>query len=388
MPHPTPNQFLQLTAVLLACVFATPLHAQTKADLLTPTQWQQIDTSVERALQWLATQQQRDGSFLTLSQGQPGVTSLCVMAFAAHGHLPGEGPYGAQLQKAIDFIVSCQKPSGLLALVGPGGQRITRNVSHSIGSAATYNHAFSALLLSEVFAMGSGDLQQNQAVIERAVQATLDMQRWPKRRKTDEGGWRYVDRFDEDGLHDSDLSVTGWHLMFLRSAKNAGFEVPKETIDNAISYVHRCFQPKYQTFLMFAGPEDSRSRGMAGAGILALAHAGHHDSKEARLAGDWLLKEGFANYNESRHYNSDSWTDDRYHYGVFCASQAMYQLGGEHWAQFFPPTVKVILQNQSQRGYWAADVHYSDGKFGNAYTTALMVLTLGAPNQLLPIFQR
>ncbi|NOZ39755.1 MAG: terpene cyclase/mutase family protein [Planctomycetes bacterium] len=388
MQYLTKNLTLQLATVLLVCGFAAPLDAQPKDDLLTPAKWQQVDTSVERALLWLASQQQRNGSFPTLTQGQPGVTSLCVMAFVAHGHLPGEGPYGEQLDRALEFIVSCQKPSGLLALVGPGGKTISRNVSHSIGSAASYNHAFSALLLSEVFAMGGGDLQQNQTAIERAVQATLVMQRWPKRRKTDKGGWRYINRFDEDGLHDSDLSVTGWHLMFLRSAKNAGFEVPKETIDNAVAYVHRCFQPKFQTFLMFAGPEDSRSRGMAGAGILALAHAGHHDSKEARLAGDWLLKEGFANYNESRHFNSDSWTDDRYHYGVFCASQAMYQLGGDHWSQFYPPTVKVILQNQGQRGNWAADVHYSDGKFGNSYTTALMVLTLGAPNQLLPIFQR
>ena len=376
-----------LTIVLVTCGFANPLCAQKADGVLPPAQWKRIDHSVERALQWLASQQQRDGSFPTMSQGQPGVTSLCVMAFVAHGHLPGDGPYGTRLERAIEYIVSCQKANGLLALVGPRGKTISRNVSHPIGSTAAYNHALSALLLSEVYSMGGGDLEENQKVIEKALQATLVMQRWPKRRQVDEGGWRYVNSFSDDGQYDSDLSVTGWHLMFLRSAKNTGFDVPKESIENGVAYVRRCFEPKFQTFALVADPTDQISRGMAGAGILAMAHAGMHDSKEARIAGDWLLKEGFAKYNECRPYSRRGWIDDRYHYGVFCASQAMYQLGGSHWRKFFPPTVAVILDNQAKNGSWNSEAHI-DAKYGNAYTTALMALTLGAPNQLLPIFQR
>ncbi len=388
MRHFITSRILQLSTVLFVCIFANTLFAQTTDKLLTPAEWDRVDQSVERALLWLASEQQRNGSFKTLMQGQPGVTSLCVMAFVAHGHLPGEGPYGAQLERAVDFIVRCQKPSGLLALVGPPGSKISRNVSHEIGSTAVYNHALSALLLSEVFAMGGGDLEKNQEVIEKALQATFVMQRWPKRRKEDEGGWRYIDGFNDNGSYDSDLSVTGWHLMFMRSAKNAGFEVPKEPIEAAVGYVRRCFQPRYNTFTIMASPEDRRSRGMAGAGILALAHAGLHDSKEARTAGDWLLREGFANYNESRQYSAGGWVDDRYHYGVFCACQAMYQLGGDYWQKFYPPTARVILDSQNAEGSWDADSHRYDAKFGNAYTTALMVMTLGSPNQLLPIFQR
>jgi len=377
-----------VTAISIGFGVSNELWAQTENDaLLTPVEWQQIDSSVERALQWLASQQQSNGSFPTLIQGQPGVTSLCVMAFVTHGHMPGEGPYGQQLQRALDFIASCQKPSGLVALVSPAGSEISRNVNHETGSTATYNHALSSLLLSEVFAMGGGNLDENQAVIEKALRATLEMQRWSKRRKEDKGGWRYVNRFQD--AYDSDLSVTGWHLMFMRSAKNAGFEVPQKSIEDAVAYVQRCFQPRYKTFTIMAGPEDRRSRGMAGAVILALAHAGLHDSKEARIAGDWLLQEGFAKYNESRRYAGQGWTDDRYHYGVFCASQAMYQLGGDYWRKFYPPTVRVILDNQSESGAWAADSHRAaDGKFGRAYTTALMTMTLGASNQLLPVFQR
>ena len=377
-----------VASVFFTCSVSPSVQAQ-ESDILTPLEWQRIDGSIERSLEYLAAAQQRNGSFPTQNNGQPGVTSLCVMAFVAQGHMPGEGPYGEQLDLALRFIVNCQKKNGLLALVMPNGERISRNIDHDRGSAAVYNHALSSLLLTEVFAMGGGDLEKNQEAIELALRATLEMQTWPKRNKSDEGGWRYVDDFPNRGNFDSDLSVTGWQLMFLRSAKNAGFDVPQQPIADAVGYVQRCFQTKYNTFTHLATSQyDRRSRGMAGAGILAMAHAGLHDSKEARASGKWLLEQGFANYNESRYYTRTDWADDRYHYGVFCSCQAMYQLGGDYWAQFFPPVAKVILDNQNPDGSWDPEDHMFDRAYGSCYTTSLMALTLGAPNQLLPIFQR
>src|SRR4029079_8047916 len=75
--------------------------------VLSPGEWRRLDSAVDRALAWLASQQQPGGSFPTLTQGQPGVTSLCVLAFMAHGHNPGIGPYGQQLEKATRYIMSC-----------------------------------------------------------------------------------------------------------------------------------------------------------------------------------------------------------------------------------------------------------------------------------------
>ena len=66
----------------------------------------------------------------------------------------------------------------------------------------------------------------------------------------------------------------------------------------------------------------------------------------------------------------------------------MYQLGGRHWEQFYPRVVRTLVENQQPDGAWEAESHFHDGQFGNAYTTALMVMALGAPNQLLPVFQR
>ena len=128
---------------------------------------------------------------------------------------------------------------------------------------------------------------------------------------------------------------------------------------------------------------DSYSRAMAGAGILALAHAGYHKSEEARRSGQWLMQHDFTTYNGNNGIRMD-----RYHYSLFNACYGMYQLGGPEWAQFFPPTVRTLLASQAADGSWDAESFQRDRAYGKAYTTAMVVLSLGAANQFLPVFQR
>jgi hypothetical protein len=357
----------------------------TPANVLSPDQWRRVDAAVNRALAWLAAKQQPDGSFPTLDNGQPGVTCLCMMAFMAHGHLPGKGIYAKKLELATAYAIGCQKENGLITLVGPEGPRISRQVEHEIGVCAAYNHAISSLMLSELYGTNETDRSKRlKAVISKSLEATLEMQRWPKNRAIDDGGWRYIDDKDEQ---DSDLSITGWELMFLRSARNAGFDVPKKSVDEALGYVRGTFSRTYGAFGYIAGPGDYRSRGMAGAGILALAHGGFHGAPEAAQSGNWVLRHNFDEYNKTEPFPQD-WLNDRYHYGLFNCCQGMYQLGGRYWEEFFPRVVQAVLANQQPDGSWSAESHFHDAQFGNAYTTALVVLSLGAPNQLLPIFQR
>jgi hypothetical protein len=67
----------------------------------------------------------------------------------------------------------------------------------------------------------------------------------------------------------------------------------------------------------------------------------------------------------------------------------MFQLGGDYWKKFFPALLRTMLTHQNSNGSWQTDHHLvGDQKFGNAYTTALVVLALSPPYQMLPIFQR
>jgi hypothetical protein len=381
-PNPLRAQDSQLSG-LSGVEFTAPSipRNQTPANVLSPAESRRVEEAVDRALVFLASQQQPDGSFPTLPHGQPAVTSLCVLAYMAHGHLPGEGPHGQRLEAATDFIMSCQKENGLITLYGPDGPRITRDVSHEIGSAATYNHSIASLALSEMYGMSQTKRAgQMQRVINKSLAATLEMQRWRKDAPYDQGGWRYVDDFDQN---DSDLSVTGWYLMSLRSARNAGFNVPKQAIDDAVGFVRRSFQKNYGAFGYTVNTGRSPSRGTAGAGILALGHAGFHNSFEAQRTGQWLMQYSFDVYNDTLGLDRD-----RYHYSLFNCCQGMYQLGSPYWEQFFPRTVRVVLEHQQSDGSWDAESYHRDRAYGNSYTTALVVLALGAPNQLLPVFQR
>ncbi len=179
------------------------------------------------------------------------MTGLCLLAFMSHGHVPGEGRYGSCLTRAADYVANCQRENGLITLVGPDGPQISRDVTHIIGVTASYNHGIGSLVMSEVYGMDDAHRSEHhRQVIVRALSATLTMQRWPKDRPKDRGGWRYLDEYNE---HDSDLSITGWNLMFLRSARNAGFDVPKQPIDEAVAYVRRCYAKEYGVFEYVGG---------------------------------------------------------------------------------------------------------------------------------------
>ena len=380
-------------SIAVSCLCPLSILAQENLSLdvavgqvLDEEQWDRVDKSIDRALLWLTSQQSDDGSFPTARNGQPGVTSLCAMSFLAQGHQAGQGEYGSELAKALQYIASCQKRSGILAASAPDTVQVPREVDHHIGLTSAYNHAISGLVLSEAYAVaGPNQSQDLRLVIEKALDASRVMQDLPKDQEVDEGGWRYLHDFQRE---DSDLSVTGWQIMFLRSAKNAGFDVEQERIKRAVAYVRRCFNEEHGTFMYKLEPKNRASRGMAGAGILALAHSGTHETPEARRAGDWILESGFDTYNTRGRLTGVYPNDDRYHYGLLTCSQAMYQLGGRHWKEFFPPVVDVLLENQNPNGSWPPDWNQRDAAFGQCYSTALGVLVLSAPNEVLPIFQR
>jgi hypothetical protein len=353
-------------------------------ELLTSEQWKRLDRAVDRGLKFLSGGQQSDGSFPTKDEGQPGVTSLCIMACLARGHQPGKGPYGAQIERAIDYVLDLQDPQvgAIMAdrWIGPNHDQISR-IGDGMPRSFTgnYNHGIAGVMLGEVYGMTSAKRHERvREAILKALEYTRKQQLRYKRNPADRGGWRYV---HIDGTDDSDLSVTAWQLMFLRSARNAEFNVPKEWTREAMDYVHRTFDAQDKVFLYGLSPESHYlSRGMVGAGIVCLELGGEHHSENAKMAGDWILRSSFERYNASTH------RDDRYHYGAFYCSQALYQLGGDYWHQFFPKLLAVLTENQKANGSW--DLERADPEFGNYYTTALTVLALSTPYQLLPIYQR
>jgi hypothetical protein len=266
----------------------------------------------------------------------------------------------------------------LFSYLVPENRHVHQGASHT----ATYNHAIAGLMLCEVYGQVSHERSTRiEKAIRAALKLTVQRQQEPKAIPDDRGGWRYWHRISTTSS--SDLSVTGWQLMFLRSARNAEFDVPEVVVRAAVGYVESLFQPAEGEFYYghISGNDRYASRGMMGVGALSLALAGKHDTQMARRVGDWLLARPFDKYGATNHHY------DRFHYSAYYCSNAMAQLGGEHWRKFFPTLANTLLAAQSPDGSWLAESG-EDAMYGSAYPTALSVLTLTPAYQLLPIYQR
>lgn len=334
--------------------------------ILPQARWKEIEHAVDRALKWIASQQQANGGFGAPDSSEPGITGLCLLAFLSRGHLPGIGPYGTNLERGLRFIIESQQPDGLLA----------RRRSRVAGN---YNHGIGSLALAELYGLAQGDPVR--LAIENSIRFASQRLSQPKAHVEDEGGWRYLTRHAQS---DSDLSITSWHLMFLRSARNSGFEIDFRLVDEALAYIHRVFDDDVGTFryeIYTDDPGYNHTRAMAAAGILSLAMAGDHQSPLARRAAEYLLQRPFTQYERPI-------PGEQYHcYSAFYCSQAMFQLGGKYWREFYPQFSSVLLESQAQNGSWRPEIG-GDLQYGLPYVTALTALALAAPFQVLPIFQR
>ncbi len=62
--------------------------------------------AIDQGLRWLSAQQNADGSYGTGTyRGNVAVTSLAALAMMASGSSPGRGPYGKQIDAALQYIL-------------------------------------------------------------------------------------------------------------------------------------------------------------------------------------------------------------------------------------------------------------------------------------------
>lgn len=347
---------------------------------LPASDWARVETAVDRGLQWLAGQQTDDGRFPSDENGQPAVTSLAVMAFLARGHLPDQGRYGAQISKAIDFVLSTQGRHGYFSLLP-----VLPPVEHLKPSQTViYNHSIAGLMLGEVYGMSSGEQSiRIEAAIERALVFHRQVQTRIKGKESDTGGWRYG--FPESPDAASDMSVTGWALMFLRSARNAEFSVPKQYFDEGLDFVQLCYEPdptaqdegvfRYRPHASQTKPQISLANTASATLTLLLGGRQQHAGVEAAVR--WFRSRDYPN----------PWQNHYYYLATYYSSQAMAQVGGETWEQIFPQIAASLLKEQTDAGSWPPGAA-TERRFGSTYSTSLSVLALTPAYGLLPIYQR
>lgn len=357
-------------------------------DVLNESQWLSVERSVDRGIDFMLSQQHDDGSFGIGELEKPAVTSLVCMAMISRGHLPDESAGATAVSKAIvsaiDYVLSCQRADGLLGYSSK--TRSSHNYSaFNFSKFMNYNHAICGLFLTEVYGMtGPKRAGRIEKVVDRALTFVRKEQQrriLPEVEIRDRGGWRYLGEPDlkMDNFY-SDLSVTSWVVMFMRSAENAGFDVPIQWAEQALAYVLRCYDKSTVSFSYAPGHPHMATRGLLGAGVVCLFLTGHQDGDMERRCGKWIIDHPFHRYNVKTHKR------EHYHYSAYYISQAAMQIGGSTWEQFYPGFANTFIEHQNADGSWAPESKRPD--LGRVYPTALAVLALTPPYQLLPIYQR
>jgi hypothetical protein len=302
--------------------------------------------AVSNGFEYLRSQQNADGSFGRGRFGRHvGITALCALAYMADGNLPGRGPYGEQVSKALEFVLQHSTETGLL------------NAEESHGP--MYGHGFATLFLGEIYGMNPDDTRVREALV-RAVGLIVGTQ-------NEEGGWRY-----NPVPYDADISVTICQVMALRSARNAGIKVPKQTIDRAVEYVRKCQNPDggFRYMLQTGGSAWPRTA----AGVASLFYAGIYEDDSIDRGLEYLMRNAMPGTAASGQAH--------YYYGHYYAVQAMYLAGGNRWQKWWPAARNELIARQSSGGGWL------DQHTGGADATAMSLIVLQMPKRYLPIFQR
>jgi len=331
--------------------------------------------AAEAGLEYLAAKQEDDGSWTgdvgyklednyrvwNFDSPHIGVTALAGMAFLAGGHVPGRGPYGAVVEKATDYLLKHIRNDGY----------ITDNETR------LYSHAFASLFLAEVYGMNQRkDVRQ---ALQKAIDLIVASQ-------NQQGGWRY-----QPHVADADMSVAACQVMALRSARNIGVQVPRETIDRAVKYVRdsavrerdSIYMSPYSLPGMFRYQPDPRSRAsepLTAAGITILHGAGVYADADIEQ-GMTVLDNRLDDF--SRIYGVEYEGHYYFYYGHYYAVQAYHIVGGQRYRRYFEMIERVLLQMQRKDGSWPNKVGP-----GSVYATATACLILQIPKEYLPIFQR
>lgn len=353
----TERPWMLATLLLFVAPAATPAQPPTRATgEVVP---RDVREMYDRGLQYLASSQSENGTWTGGIDSGPGGTGLALMAFLASGEDPNFGLYSTHVRRALRSIVGGQDAqTGFL-----GGQDAQTGMS---GRASMYHHGFAMLALAEAYGAvdertvwpdGKAPRTIGQA-LELAVRAAVTSQK-----QNPFGAWRY-----SPNARDADTSVSGAVAVGLLAARNAGIEVPDESIDKAVAY--------YTTMTSAGGDVGYSGIGAFGdsvarTSIAALVYA------LARRRDLPQFKATLGNLTGNLEQTSMSYLE----YARYYQAQALFQGDVEAWEKWNKLLVRQLKQAQNPDGSFR-------GQFGPAFSTSMSLLALALNYKFLPIYER
>ena len=356
---------------------ALKLRAATREHGQSPQQAGIGRQAIEDALDWIVRQQQADGSWQLTGpypdagtvETQTGATSLALLALLGDGQTHRHGRFQSQVEAGLRWLVNVQHADGDLFDIEEEGRE-----------AHFYAHAMGTIVLCEALAL-TGDEALRQPA-QMAVQFLADAQNPVL------GGWKYRP-LNADGI--GDLSVTGWALMALHSARIAQLEIDEQAFQIARQFLNAVQEEAsnraYYKYRPDFPIEEAQRHSMTAEGLLCRQWLGWPKHEPA-------LKRGIAFLLAMQ--NQPEWKPYRRNvYAWYYTAQTLHNLGGADWENWFAQILPMLVEQQQQSGKLRGSWHPTKppGAFqersqdaGRLYVTVMCVLILETPYRHAPLY--
>jgi hypothetical protein len=293
---------------------------------------------------------------VTASDDNPvAATAMALLAFQGAGNTHQSGKYQLNVTKGWDWLLEEQDSDGNFFHEGPFNHRF-------------YTNGQCTIAVCELLAMTRDEKLRNPA--QRAVAYLLNSQ-------SSEGGWKY----SPQGR--SDVSVTGWIVMALQSARMAGIEVPQDHFRRVERFLDKIGKNGGSHYPYEPGKEVTVA--MTAEALLCRQYLGWPRHDKRLIEGvEWITHpENLVEFKTGKR--------DAYYW--YYATQVAHHMEGEYWKAWNGIMRQQVPQNQvrsgKELGSWDPKLPVPDqwGDYGGRlYVTCLSIYMLEVYYRHLPLY--
>jgi hypothetical protein len=308
-------------------------------------------SAVDSALHWLAMYQEPAGHWSAANHDGTGAaqadtadTALAVLALMGGGNTIRKGEYRRSVLRGLEELIRRQKDDG----------SVDKN---------TYAHSMCTIALCEAY---------GRARDERVGLAARKAVAYLEKGVNPDGGWRYTANC---GV--SDMSVTGWCIMALKTAKLAQIQFDERVYSQALAFVDSVTdrgagkESTGAVGYLYSQMDEIKGNGRAAmtcAAMMVRQFSGVGVKSAILDKGARLTREA-----------PPDWKKKDFYYWYY-ATYAMHNMGGEYRIWWNRRIRDVLLDNQQKdgdnAGSWDPKGDHWAAQPGRAYTTALGALCL------------